>query len=184
MIVALTMLITFAPILLGMVIAFVKRNSGKIERDTNSLIKDTNSHIKNKHYEIKATVLGKTDGIGLFKVDAEQGITVSIEINEIKEDIENNEHYFASSNDLLTKIKALINQSTNNLNKDKKQQNKTFMSSFLLHGPYGLGKTAMLDAIQKSFDKSITLKISCEKLGGDPQKNIQNIKNIIKKFIK
>ena len=41
------------------------------------------------------------------------------------------------------------------------------MSSLLLHGPYGLGKTAMLDAIQKSFDKSITLRISCEKI--EPQ---------------
>ncbi len=181
---ALALLISVAPLLLGMVMAFVKRHSGKIERDTNSLIKAINSNIKSKNYEIKEKVLGKTDGIGLFKVDAEKGITVSIEINEKKEDIKNNEHYFASSNNLLNKITQLINQPTDNLNIDKKQQNKTFMNSFLLHGPYGLGKTSMLDAIQKSFDKSITLRISCEKLGGDPQKNIQNIENIIKKFIK
>ena len=181
---ALALLISVAPLLLGMVMAFVKRHSGKIERDTNSLIKAINSNIKSKNYEIKEKVLGKTDGIGLFKVDAEKGINVSIGINEKKEDIKNNEHYFASSNNLLNKITQLINQPTDNLNIDKKQQNKTFMNSFLLHGPYGLGKTSMLDAIQKSFDKSITLRISCEKLGGDPQKNIQNIENIIKKFIK
>jgi hypothetical protein len=36
---AFTLLISVLPFLLGMVMTFVKRNSGKIERDTNSLIK-------------------------------------------------------------------------------------------------------------------------------------------------
>lgn len=128
--------------------------------------------------------MGKADGIELFKVDAKAGITVSIEINKNKEDIVNNEHYFASSSDLFNKIKQLTTKSTENLDRDKKEQNKTFMSAFLLHGPYGLGKTAMLNVIKKSFDKSITLRISCEKLDTLEKDNIQNIKNIINKFIK
>ena len=67
--------------------------------------------------------MGKADGIELFKVDAKAGITVSIEINKNKEDIVNNEHYFASSSDLFNKIKQLTTKSTENLDRDKKEQN-------------------------------------------------------------